>query len=214
MTHTPLRPAHTVVDAPENDLHHGDLHKGDRHKGEAPKGDAHKGGRAKWPWIAGGVLTVLMLGAGGYAYAASGGGDDPKPVAAPVAQVRTAAEDTFAFVVGEARCGVPAVGPAELTQRAKGEFCLVDVTVKNTGTESDLLDTGAQRAIDGQGRAYPVADDAVVFLNDTTPSLLDEIKPGVGVHGTLAFDVPAGTKLAALVLHRSIGSAGVRVPLS
>jgi uncharacterized protein DUF4352 len=190
VTHTPLRPAQITPDAPE----------------------AEPRGRAKWPWVAGGALAVVALGAGGFALASAGG--DPEPSAAPAAQVRTATEDTFGFTVGETRCGVPTVGPAELTQRAKGQFCLVDVTVKNSGSEPDLMDTGAQRAVDGQGRAYPVADDAVVFLNDTAPSLLDEIKPGASVRGTLAFDVPAGTGLTALVLHRSMDSTGVRVPLS
>ncbi|GIF48217.1 hypothetical protein Afe04nite_27560 [Asanoa ferruginea] len=42
---------------------------------------------------------------------------------------------------------------------------------------------------------------------------LREINPGNALSGKLVFDVPKGTELAALVLHESIFSAGVKVAL-
>jgi hypothetical protein len=90
----------------------------------------------------------------------------------------------------------------------------VSVAVTNAGPEAALLDPGAQRAVDGGGRQFPVSDRAAAFVNDQNPTLSEEIPPGATVPGVLPFDVPAGTHLAAVLLHESVGSPGVRVPLS
>lgn len=200
MTHTPLRPAHSpgAEAGTESDTRVSSR-------------------RPRWPWIAGGVVAVVAAaGAGTYALAGGGEGTEPakKADSGTTALAATGSEGTLAFTATRMECGVAAVGPEELPQRATGEFCLVDVTVRNTGTEAALLDPGAQRAVDGQGREHAVADQAGVFLNDRAPSLLDEIAPGATVSGVLAFDVPAGERLTALVLRESMDSTGVRLPLS
>jgi hypothetical protein len=118
------------------------------------------------------------------------------------------------FSVGSLHCGVPTVGPADLPQRATGQFCLVDVTVRNAGTEAALLDPGAQQAVDAQGRRYPMSDRASVFVNDGDPTLLEQIAPGASVPGVLPFELPPNVTPVAVELHESVGSAGVRVPLS
>jgi len=209
MTHTPLRPVHST--GADSGAASG-----------AEPGDRRASRRPRWPWIAGGVLAVVAAGAGAIMLT---GGDDKAAENRPAANADSAngavtaltasgTDGAFAFSATSIECGVATVGPEELPQRAAGQFCLVDVSVKNTGTEAALLDPGAQRAVDGQGREHPVADQAGVFLNDQKPSLLDEIAPGTEVRGVLAFDVPAGERLTTLRLHESMDSAGVRVPLS
>jgi hypothetical protein len=212
MTHTPLRPERSTGAGSGTD------------SVEAGAGAANRAAsrRPKWPWIAGGVLAVVAVGVTAVAMT---GSDDKAAENRPAANADSAnggataltasgTDGAFAFNATSIECGVPTVGPAELPQQAAGQFCLVDVSVKNTGTDAALLDPGAQRALDGQGREHAVADQAGVFLNDQKPSLLDEIAPGAEVRGVLAFDVPAGERLTALQLHESMDSAGVRVPLS
>lgn len=94
------------------------------------------------------------------------------------------------------------------------EFCLVNVTVENAGRESRPLDGSAQRAVDVHGRAYPVDDRAAAFLNDQLPSLLDEIPAAATVRGVLPFEVPAGTRLSALLVHESAETRGACIALS
>jgi hypothetical protein len=94
------------------------------------------------------------------------------------------------------------------------QFCLVSVSVENAGREARLLDGGAQRAVDGHGRAYAVAGRAAVFLNERTPSLLDAIPGGATVSGVLPFEIPTGSHLAALLVHESAGTRGARIALS
>ena len=167
------------------------------------------------PWIAGGVLALLAIGVAG----CSSGDKNDKAAPAPASAAASgaapsAAEGTFAFTVTGSKCGVKSVGPADLEQKATGQYCLVDVSVKNVGTQATLLDGGAQKGVDTQGKEYPVADLATVYLNEKSPTLLEEIKPGAEVKGVLPFQVPATTKLAAVVLHGSSSTPGVRVALS
>jgi hypothetical protein len=44
-------------------------------------------------------------------------------------------------------------------------------------------------------------------------TFLEDINPGNTVKGKLVFDVPQGTKLASVVLHESMYTAGVKIPL-
>jgi uncharacterized protein DUF4352 len=158
--------------------------------------------RARWPWLAAAALVAVGAGSGAYALSAR-----PKHPAGP-------SDGGFVFDVGTVECGVESVGPAELPQRANGQFCLVDVTVRNSGTEPALLDPGAQEAIDAQGRHYPMSDRATVFVNDGDPTLLEEIGPGKSVPGVLPFELPSGVSPVAVQLREKVGSPGVRVPLS
>jgi hypothetical protein len=158
--------------------------------------------RARWPGLVAAALAALAAGSGAYALMAR-----PKHPAGP-------SDGGFVFDVGTVKCGVGTVGPAELPQRANGQFCLVDVTVHNVGTEPELLDPGAQEAIDAQGRHYPMSDRAAVFVNDRDPTLLEEIPPGRTVPGVLPFELPSGVSPVAVQLREKVGSAGVRVPLS
>ncbi|WP_250031744.1 DUF4352 domain-containing protein [Paractinoplanes maris] len=134
--------------------------------------------------------------------------------AVPAQAAVTASEGTLAISISKTECGVTEVGPADLPLPAEGEFCLVTMTVQNTGKEPRLLDPGAQRAVDEHGRSHRVAEQAAVLMNDQDPSLLDEIPPGATRHGVVPFDVPKGIRLAAFQLHKSPHSAGVRVSLS
>jgi hypothetical protein len=158
--------------------------------------------RARWPWLAAAALATIAIGSTAYALQVR-----PKHPAGP-------SDGGFVFDVGTVKCGVPTVGPAELPQKADGQFCLVDVTVRNTGTEPVLLDPGAQEALDAQGKHYPMSDRAAVFLNDGVPTLLEQIAPGTNVSGVLPFDLPSGVSPVAVELREAVGSTGVRVALS
>ncbi|MFC7529132.1 DUF4352 domain-containing protein [Actinoplanes sp. GCM10030250] len=160
-------------------------------------------------WIAGGVVTALALisfGVWGVATA------DRLPVTA--AQLSGGAmAGNFELSIGELRCGVESVGPEGLEQRATGQFCLLDVTVKNTSGEPELFDSGAQRVYDTNGVAYAVADQAAVFLNDRNETLLNEIAPGSSIAGVLPFDVPTDAQLTEVSVHGSMSTPGVRLTL-
>ena len=161
-------------------------------------------------WVAGGAVTAMALIAFG-AWAVATADRPPAMIGREVPN--GAAAGNFEFVVTSLRCGVDSVGPDGLEQRAGGQFCLLGVTVKNTGSEPELFDSGAQRIHDANGVAYPVADQAAVFLNDRSQTLLDEIPPGDTVAGVLPFDVPADAQLTEVSVHGSMSTPGVRMTL-
>lgn len=206
MTNTPLRPARSAPDTPA---------------------DAHR--RTKRSWLLTAVFASMAAGAGVYVGTGiSGETAAPPPAAttgathpgaaperaAPAEKLITASEGTLTVTVGATRCGLPTVGPADLPLTPEGEFCLVDMGVRNTGKEPRLLDPGAHRALDDRGRSHRVAEQAAVLLNDRDPSLLGEIPAGESRQGVVPFDVPKGARLTTFVLHKSPHSTGVRVPLT
>jgi putative PIG3 family NAD(P)H quinone oxidoreductase len=161
-------------------------------------------------WVGGGVVTALALIAFGVWAVATA---ERIVVAEPEAVSGGARAGNFRFAIGELRCGVESIGPDGLAQRPSGQFCLLDVTVTNIGTEPELFDSGAQRAYDTNGVAYAVADQAAVFLNDRNPTLLNEIAPGDAVQGVLPFDVPEDVQLTEVSVHGSMSTPGVRITL-
>ncbi|MEU4419124.1 DUF4352 domain-containing protein [Actinoplanes sp. NPDC024001] len=161
-------------------------------------------------WIAGGaVMALALIGFGIWAVATA----EHRPAVLGRQVPNGAVAGNFEFAVTSLRCGVASVGPEGLEQRAGGQFCLLGVTVKNTGSEPELFDSGAQRVYDTNGVAYAVADQAAVFLNDRSPTLLNEIPPGDTVAGVLPFDVPTDAQLTEVSVHGAMSTPGVRMTL-
>ncbi|WP_213000734.1 DUF4352 domain-containing protein [Winogradskya consettensis] len=117
------------------------------------------------------------------------------------------------FVVRGAHCGIDQVGTANLGQRARGEFCFVELSILNSGTAARLFDATGQKAFDAAGATFLADGAAGLYADDRNRSLLETIGPGRRVRGTLVFDVPDASHLDAVVLHGSAGSPGVRIAL-
>ncbi|MGK5682461.1 DUF4352 domain-containing protein [Actinoplanes sp. URMC 104] len=178
--------------------------------------------KRKWPWIVGGIVLLGVLGCvglftlvlGGTAKVAGDLDDNVKGKNAAAGQMGKAATDgKFQFTVTNMACGATSVGPAEYGEKAQGQFCLVDVTVKNVGTSAEVFSDMSQQAYDAKGTEYSVDSGAGTWANKDHSTFLESINPGNAVNGKLVFDVPAGTKLTSIVLHESTFTAGVRVPL-
>lgn len=162
-------------------------------------------------WIAGGIVAVVALVSFGVWAVATA---DRRPAVVATSRPGAAAvAGHFEVAVKAVRCGLGEIGPDGLQQRATGHFCLLDVAVKNAGSEPELFDSGAQRVFDANGVAYAAADQAAVFLNDRAATLLNEIPPGASVTGVLAFDVPVDAELVELSVHGALSTPGVRITL-
>ncbi|HEY6117069.1 MAG TPA: DUF4352 domain-containing protein [Candidatus Dormibacteraeota bacterium] len=190
--------------------------------GYAPQQPPKK--RKKWPWIVGGIALVMILGCVG-AFALLGAGanevaesldeaDQNQKGNNAVAGVmgKPAKDGKFEFTVTKMKCGVDSVGPDGFGQKAQGEFCLVSVNVKNVGTTAELFNDSSQQATAG-ANTYSVDSGAGVYANEESSTFLQDINPGNTVKGDLVFDVPKGTKLESVVLHESMFTAGIKVPL-
>jgi hypothetical protein len=160
-------------------------------------------------WIAGGVaISTALVAFGVWAVVTT-----PATVVVTAAEPADSPAGVFDFDVTGLRCGVSSVGPEGLEQKAAGQFCLLDVTVTNNSGEPELFASGEQRVQDTNGVAYAVAEEAAVFLNDRSPSLLSEVAPGTSVTGVLPFDVPSDVRLSEALLNGGMSTPGVRLKL-
>jgi hypothetical protein len=178
--------------------------------------------RKKWPWIVGGIVLAMILGCVGLFTLVLGGtkaavdslDDNQKGKNAAAGQMGQPSTDgKFQFTVTAMKCGVATVG-GEFGQKAQGQFCLIDTQIKNVGTTAEIFNDSSQKAYDAAGIEYSVDSGAAIFANKDYSTFLEQINPGNSVKGKLVFDVPKGTKLASVVLHESLFTEGVKVPLT
>jgi hypothetical protein len=123
-----------------------------------------------------------------------------------------ASDGQFTFVVRKIECGIPSIGAGMLKEKAQGEFCLVNVSVKNTGSEAQLMDASSQYLYIGD-KQYSASSDAIFALEESQNFFLKEINPGNSVAGVMAFDIPKGGQPDRLELHDSPFSGGVTISL-
>jgi len=139
------------------------------------------------------------------------------------------------FVVDRARCHVARVGPSDSPVRPEhGQFCQVELTIRDVGDGPVVFEAAAQRATGSGGAFYlpvPAADLAVNGASDAVaphdlngdpiagdteapiPAPDPPLEPGESRHVALVYDLPPDVALTTIELHTSAYSAGVTVNL-
>lgn len=116
----------------------------------------------------------------------------------------------FEFTVTGIQCGQTTVGGQYLNKTAQGQFCLLNVHVKNIGNEAQTMFGDNQTLIDSQRRKYSADTEAAIYDSETK-SIFEEINPGNELDGRIYFDVPKGVVPTKVELHDSAFSGGVTV---
>jgi Domain of unknown function (DUF4352) len=164
-------------------------------------------------------LTVLLL-----TIIALGFGEDPAtptsaepssvlyPVPSAVPSIEpivlaSGQDEDLLFIVTNVERGIPATVDGERV--ARGAFTFVTLTVKNVGDEQLGFFRSDVAAIDSSGQR---------LVNDVQENFVETVDPGSEIATTIAFDVPDGAHLAALVATGStLGTKetpdGVEIPL-
>jgi Domain of unknown function (DUF4352) len=173
----------------------------------------------------GGASLALFVHKGGSTPAAAG------PVPTTVPPVRTTAPRTpaatrspsrpgqhapvqdgkFEFVVGSLSCGHPSVNQSVVSRSAEGQFCLLELTVRNISSQSQSFADTFQKAIGPGGVRYGADTAAGVIVNASGTAVWSVINPGNQVSGTIVFDIPKTASIATVELHDSLLSHGVTV---
>jgi hypothetical protein len=120
----------------------------------------------------------------------------------------------FEFVVRSLTCGQATLDNGWLHAQAKGQFCVVELTVTNVGTDARNFGDGLQRATGSTGARYAVDTGAGVVANGSGEAIWDVINPGISVTAKIVYDIPPGATITTLELHDSVLSHGVTVTLS
>ncbi len=120
----------------------------------------------------------------------------------------------FQFTVKTVKCDVDKVGGGwTIPQRAQGDYCLVDLTVKNVGDEPRMFVDSNQFGFIGETK-YASSSEASLAHAGDKPTWMTDINPGNQISATVVFDVPSDKKLTSIQLHDSAFSGGVTVTLS
>lgn len=120
----------------------------------------------------------------------------------------------FEFVVSNVQCGKKKVEAGFFNQAAQGQFCVVDFTVRNIGTEAQNFSDLFQRAYDADGAEYSANVQADLIVNRDADAFWKTVEPGNSMTGKLVFDIPKKAELAQVVLHDSPFSNGAVVTVT
>ena len=159
-----------------------------------------------------GVVTAVCVVAS-VARLVTAGALDQQPVADSQPRLGQAVRDgQFEFVVHTVTCGQSTLDNGILLHAtAKGQFCVVDLSVRNIGTQARQFADGAQQAFGTQGQQYAADTGAGVVANGNGDAVWDVVNPGVALDVKVVFDVPVGATIVRLALHDSGFSHGVTV---
>lgn len=145
------------------------------------------------------------------------GSTSTKPSSSQTAKIGTAVRDgKFEFVVKGVTCGQTTVGTNPyLTKTAQGQFCSLNLSVKNIGNEAQSLFSTNQKLQNASAQEYSADDTATVYAapDSSNAAWYSNINPGNTVEGTIIFDIPKDQTPTLAVLHDSAYSGGVKVSL-
>jgi Domain of unknown function (DUF4352) len=174
--------------------------------------------------VIGVIILIAIIGG------AAGGGDktattnnasssndtksETKAQAATAKLNEVASDGKFAFTVTGVSCGKTSAGTNQYLQKqAQGQFCFVNVTVKNTGSEAQTFDSSSQYLYDAANSKFSADGTASLYANPEGSTFLNQINPGNEVSGILVFDLPKEKVPTTAELHDSAFSGGVKVNL-
>lgn len=132
------------------------------------------------------------------------------------AKIGEAARDgKFEFVVKSVKCGVPSVSDSSgyISKTAQGQYCLVDVSVKNIGDKSQTFLEDDQKLLNANNQEYSPDTTATLYNANNSDVFVNEINPGNTVEGTMVYDIPKDQTPVTAELHDSSLSNGVKVNL-
>ena len=179
------------------------------------------------------VIAIANQGGGGDGESTTATGDssteeaaaapavDTPAAEAPAAQApaadmpgigQPAADGDFNFVVNGVDCSATEIGNEFLSQKAQGQFCIVDLTITNIGDQAQSFLGDNATLFNAQGQQFSADGEAGIYLENAS-SLYEEINPGNTLASKVVFDVPTGTVPTSIELHDSAFSGGVTVAL-
>lgn len=148
---------------------------------------------------------------------------------------QTVSRDGLEFTTQSFKCGYITIGKgagtgpelfqgdSEDSKDAQGQFCLLELSIRNTGSKPKSLKVSNQHLYDDQGRQFLIDTTATRLENcvapvnseglfpgsntnddcndDETPFIESNINPGNSISGRLVFDVPQNANIVEAKLH-------------
>jgi hypothetical protein len=124
----------------------------------------------------------------------------------------------FSFTITSFNCGETQItqpDDPDFTSQAQGQFCIMNLTVKNIGSVAQSFDASSQYLYDSSNKQYSYSSDGTNTANPTSSDfgVYVNVNPGVTISGIEVFDIPKGVVPVTATLHDSGASNGVKVNL-
>ena len=164
--------------------------------------------------VVGAVAAVCCAGGGTFVLvrhaqsAQAGATPAPPGLGVPVR------DGQFEFVVQSVSCGHATVDRGFLHASAKGQYCVVQLTVANIGRDARQFNDGFQAALGPGGVRYAADTGAGVLANGNGNAVWNVVNPGISLAAKVVYDIPTTATIVALVLHDSALSHGVTVQVT
>jgi hypothetical protein len=117
------------------------------------------------------------------------------------------------FTVRSVKCGNSQVG--EVVQKtAAGQYCIVDLEVKNVGDQPQSFYNTNQDAHSPDGNLYEPDWEATYDALNGDQKVDEAINPGNEIEAIMVYDIPKDATIQTLTLHDSALSNGVTIKVS
>jgi hypothetical protein len=169
------------------------------------------GHRTLWIVLAACTAAVIVIGGAtvGVIAATHALRHSDRPTTAAVGQ--PGRDGSLQFTAKKVTCGVRQVGPPEDYVTPTGQFCVVELKIRNVGTGPAIFSDALQEAYAPNGNRFSTDSEAVLYANPNPTVFLTDINPGIAFTADIVYDIPVGERIARLKLHSNPDTRGVVV---
>ena len=168
-----------------------------------------------------GIIFLVFCGIGLISAMIASGinkGDSSPQAALPSAVGVLVRDEGFNFVVNSFKCGEKEISTGDVVvsrATAQGQFCRLNITVKNTGDTTNRIRAYGQYLFNAKEQRfeYDAHATSVAAGNYIGAEINEDINPGNSVTADIVFDIPLSDTPSLAELHGSTESKGVRVSL-
>jgi Domain of unknown function (DUF4352) len=132
-----------------------------------------------------------------------------RPTTAAVGQ--PGRDGSLQFTAEKVTCGVGQVGPPDDYVTPTGQFCVVELKIRNVGTGPTIFSDALQEAYAPNGNRFSTDSEAILYANPDPTIFLTDINPGIALTADIVYDIPVGQRIARLKLHSSPDTRGVEI---
>ena len=167
------------------------------------------GHRTLWIVLAACTAAVIVIGGAtvGVIAATHALRDSGRPATAAVGQ--PGRDGSLQFTAERVTCGVDQVGPPDDYLTPTGQFCVVELKIRNVGTGPAIFSDALQEAYAPNGNRFGTDSEAILYANPDPTIFLTDINPGIALTADIVYDIPVGQRIARLKLHSDPDTRGV-----
>jgi Domain of unknown function (DUF4352) len=179
--------------------------------GAPPLPPPPRGHRTLWIVLAACVAAVVVIGGitVGVIAATHALSHSDRPTTAAVGQ--PGRDGSLQFTAEQVTCGVDQVGPPDDFVTPTGQFCVVELKIRNVGTGPAIFTDAIQEAYAPNGNRFSTDSEAILYANPDPTIFLTDINPGIALTADIVYDIPVGERIARLKLHSTPDTRGVLI---